>query len=292
MSELRSKMIKEMELRNFAPRTQVSYLSAVAGIAKHYNESPEHFTQDRIDDYLLYLKNKKGLSWNSRNVVSSGLRFLYMEVLHSDSVIIRKSRQRKVSRLPEVLSMEEVRRLIDSAGCQKHRLILMTAYSAGLRVSEVVTLRPEHIDSKRMMIRVEQSKGNKDRYTILSPKLLNELRYYWRTRKSSKWLFPSKNTARHICINTAQRVFNKAKKNAGIIKGHGFHTLRHCFATHLLEAGYDLRKIQVLLGHKNISTTMIYLHVTQKNLTTMKSPLDFEIKSDDGNCPWDNKGGK
>ncbi len=167
MSKLRSKMIKEMELRNFASSTQESYINAVLGIAKYYNKSPENYTQDEIDDYMIYLKNERGLAWNSRNVVHSGLRFFYKEVLHNDSILVRRPGQRQVKRLPEVLSPEEVRRLIDIVSCQKHRVILLTAYSAGLRVSEVITLRPEHIDSSRMMITTSLQRSDGFYFLIL-----------------------------------------------------------------------------------------------------------------------------
>ncbi len=167
MSELRTKMIKEMDLRDFAPSTQESYLYAVSSLAVHYNKSPDKIKQGEIDDYFLYLKNDKNLESSTRNVAVCGLRFLYKDVLHDDSIILSRPRRRKVTKLPKVLSEEEVRNLIDSADNQKHRLVLLVGYSAGLRVSEAISLKPEHIDSKRMMITIEQSKGYKDRYDKL-----------------------------------------------------------------------------------------------------------------------------
>ncbi|MBU0988363.1 MAG: tyrosine-type recombinase/integrase, partial [Proteobacteria bacterium] len=169
----------------------------------------------------------------------------------------------------------------------KHRVILMTAYSAGLRVSELVALRQEHIDSSRMVIRVEQGKGKKDRYTILSQRLLKELRIYYKACRPENWLFPAKNSIRHISITSAQRIYNKAKKKAGITKGKGIHTLRHCFASHLLEAGYDVRRIQILMGHRSLSTTMTYLHVSGKGLGMVKSPFDFVDEEKQIKSPWE-----
>jgi site-specific recombinase XerD len=163
----------------------------------------------------------------------------------------------------------------------------MAVYSAGLRLSEVVSLKPNHIDSQRMLIRVEGGKGRKDRNTILSERLLTSLRSYWRLYKPSYWLFPSKDPEKHISRDTTQKIYYRAKKKAGITKGKGIHTLRHCFATHLLEAGYDIRKIQVLLGHKHVTTTTIYLHISNKAISMVKSPLDFIWSDEKETCPWE-----
>jgi integrase/recombinase XerD len=168
----------------------------------------------------------------------------------------------------------------------KHRLILMTTYSAGLRASEVIVLKPEHIDSKRMLIKVENGKGGKDRYTLLSERLLKELRHYYKTFQPKTYLFPSSYKDKALlCYESVRSIYENARKKAGIKKGPGLHTLRHSFATHLLEAGYDIRKIQILMGHKSLSTTMIYLHVSRETLSKIKSPLDLfdpAITTDNG----------
>jgi site-specific recombinase XerD len=271
MSQLRQKMIRAMQLREFSPKTQVAYVAAVSGLAKYCNKSPHKINQEEVENYLLYLRQELKRSSSTCNV--------------DGSVKLKLPPRKKTKRLPEVLSRQEVNRLISNPANIKHRVMLMTAYSAGLRVSELVKVRLKHIDSSRMVIRVEQGKGKKDRYTILSQQLLKELCIYWKACRPVNWLFSTKNSTRHIAITTAQRIYNKAKKKEGITKGKGIHTLRHCFATHLLEAGYDVRTIQILLGHRSLSTTMVYLHVSKRCLGMVKSPLDFvdeEITS-----PWE-----
>ncbi len=285
MSQLRQKIIRAMQLREFSPKTQEAYVAAVSVLAKYCNKSPRTIDQEEIENYLLYLRQELVRSPSTCNVVISGLRFFYEYAIKDGSVKLKLPPRKKTKRLPEVLSRQEVNRLISSPANIKHRVLLMTAYSAGLRVSELVKLRLKHIDSSRMVIRVEQGKGKKDRYTILSQQLLKELRIYWKACRPENWLFSTKNSTRHIAITTAQRIYNKAKKKEGITKGKGIHTLRHCFATHLLEAGYDVRTIQILLGHRSLSTTMVYLHVSRRCLGMVKSPLDFvdeEITS-----PWE-----
>ncbi len=287
MTELRDKMIREMELRNFAPRTQHSYLNAVTGLTKHYMRSPDTINRKEVETYLLYLKKERDLSWNTCNVVISGLKFFYNVALEDKSISLVTPPKKSLTKLPVVLCQEDVWKIINAANHLKHRLLLMTIYSAGLRVSEAVSLKPEHIESDRMMIRVEQGKGNKDRYTLLSKMLLDELRYYWKTFRPKQWLFLAKNEKLPMSVGTAQKIYYNTKKKAGVKKGRGIHTLRHCFATHLLEAGYDIRKIQLLMGHKSLSTTMIYLHITRKEFAKLSSPLDLlkinhEIKS-----PWE-----
>lgn len=275
MSELRQKMIKEMELRNLAKNTQRSYLRVVTGLCKHYMLPPDKITKEMLEDYLLYLKNDKGQASNSRSVVVCALRFLYRHVLGDEQTPPGFGFRRKPRKLPVVLSQEQIWRIINATDNLKHRLLLMATYSAGLRASEVLALKPEHIDSQRMLIKVEEGKGSKDRYTLLSQRFLEELRHYYRTFRPKKWLFPSSHTGESLCYESVRSVYEDARKKAGVQKGVGLHTLRHSFATHLLEAGYDLRKIQVLLGHKSLSTTMIYLHVSRKTLSKIKSPLDL-----------------
>ena len=275
MTELREKMTREMELRDFSPNTIDAYLSAVKGLAGFYMRSPDAIGQEEVEDYLLYLKKFKNYTASTRNQITCGLKFFYNETLKREDMILRLPRKRAQKKLPEILSMDEVARLLQAPSNIKHRALLKTAYSGGLRVSEPVVLKPEHIDSGRMLIRVEQGKGRKDRYTLLSENLLPELRHYYRSCKPKTWLFPSRSREEHLSDRTAQRIYDNAKKKAGIKKGKGIHTLRHCFATHLLEMGCDLRKIQMLLGHRSIKTTLIYLHVSRRHLTSTRSPLDF-----------------
>jgi integrase/recombinase XerD len=275
MSELRKKMIKAMELRNLSKNTQRSYLTAVSGLAKHYNKSPDKISKDMIEDYLLYLKNGKKNAPNSVGSVVSGLRFFYNNVL-SDEKNAPDYSVRKTRKLPTVLTQEEVWHLINATDNMKHRLLLMATYSGGLRACEVAVLKAKDIDSKRMLIKVEDGKGGKDRYTLLSVRLLKELRHYYRTCRPKTYLFPSSYKGREILsYESIRSIYEKARKKAGIKKGPGLHTLRHSFATHLLEAGYDIRKIQVLMGHNSLTTTMIYLHVSRKTLSKIKSPLDL-----------------
>lgn len=251
-----------MQLREFSPRTQEAYVAAVSGLAKYCNQSPacpgisgDKIVQDEIENYLLHLRQELKRSASTCNVVISGLRFFYEHTIKDASVKLRLPPRKKTKRLPEVMSREEANRVITCPANIKHKVMLMTAYSAGLRVSELVRLRQGHIDSSRMVIRVEQGKGKKDRYTILSQRLLKELRSYYKACRPVNWLFPARNSIRHISITSAQRIYNKARQKAGITKGKGIHTLRHCFASHLLEAGYDVRRIQILMGHTSLSTT-------------------------------------
>jgi integrase/recombinase XerD len=285
MTELRSKMIKSMELRNLSKNTQRSYLKAVSGLAKHYKKSPDNISKNMVEDYLLYLKNGKRHAPNSVGSVVSGLRFFYNHVLSNEENAPDYVR-RKTRKLPTVLAQEEVWQIINAPENLKHRLILMTTYSAGLRASEVIVLKPEHIDSKQMLIKVENGKGGKDRYTLLSERLLKELRHYYKTFQPKTYLFPSSYKDKALlCYESVRSIYGNARKKAGIKKGPGLHTLRHSFATHLLEAGYDIRKIQILMGHKSLSTTMIYLHVSRETLSKIKSPLDLfdpAITTDNG----------
>lgn len=283
MTELRKEMIKAMELRNLSKQTQRSYLSAVSGLAKYYMKSPDEISKEMIEDYLLHLKNDRGNAPNSLLSVITGLRFFHNHVLSYEESVLDFSFRRKNRKLPVVLSQEEVWRIINATNNKKHRLILMVAYSAGLRASEVAALKTEHIDSKRMLIKVENGKGGKDRYTLLSKMFLRELRHYYKTCKPGEWIFPSSHKGGPLCYASIRAVYEKARKKAGIKKGAGTHTLRHSFGTHLLEAGYDIRKIQVLMGHKSLSTTMIYLHVSRQTLSKIKSPLDlFDPESGNG----------
>ena len=284
MAELRQKMIRAMDLKNLSHHTQRSYLSAVTGLAKHYGKSPDKITPKMIEDYLLYLKHEKNKAPNSCGSVLSGLRFFHKHVIGkelSTAFGVRKTPRR----LPEVLTMEDVWKLITSTNNLKHRLILMTAYSAGLRAGEIINLKPEHIDSKRMLIKIQEGKGKKDRYTLLSKRLLVELRSYYQTYRPKPYLFPSsfsKKKDQPLSYESIRLVYEKARERAGIKRGIGIHTLRHSFATHLLDAGYDIRKIQVLMGHARLSTTIIYLYVSRETLSKIQSPLDLINTEDSG----------
>lgn len=273
MGVLRQKMIDEMKLRNFSERTQQCYLSAVVGLVKHYRRSPDQLTQDEIRAYLLHLK-ERGLSASSRNVAISGMKFFYHQILGWNEKQLFIPPRKRSWQLPEVLSQKEVERLLLATAKQRDRCLLMTAYATGLRVSELVRLKISAIDSQRMMVRVEQGKGQKDRYTILSQQLLLELRSYWKGHRSPTYLFPNRKGG-PLSIDYAQRIYNLAKLKAGIQKGKGIHTLRHCFATHLLEAGVDLKTIQTLLGHNSIESTQRYLQIRQHRLATMANPLEL-----------------
>jgi site-specific recombinase XerD len=277
MTALRQKMIRAMDLKNLSHHTQRSYLAAVTGIAKHYAKSPDKITPKMVEDYLLYLKHEKGNAPNSCGSVLNGIRFFHKHVMRKE--MSTDYRIRKTPRkLPEVLTMDDVWKVICSTNNLKHRMILMTTYSAGLRAGEVIKLKPEHIDSKKMLIKVKDGKGKKDRYTLLSKRLLVELRSYYRKYRPGTYLFPSsfgKRKGQTLSYETIRSVYEDARKKAGVKRGVGIHTLRHSFATHLLEAGYDIRKIQVLMGHARLTTTMIYLHVSRETLSKIPSPLDL-----------------
>lgn len=277
MTQLRQQMIRAMQLRSLSKHTQRAYLAAVRGLAKHYRKSPAEITKEMIEDYLLFIKNEKGQAPGSCGLIATGLRFFYNNVL-PEKVLIDYSIGKTPRKLPTVLTLEQVGRLINAPNNLKHRLILMTTYAAGLRASEVIALKPEHIDSERMLIKVEAGKGRKDRYTMLSAKLLSELRAYYKKYQPEEYLFPSsykKDKNKPLSYEAVRCIYEKARKKAGVKKGEGVHTLRHSFATHLLEAGYDIRKIQVLLGHTHLSTTIIYLHVSRETLSKIPSPLDM-----------------
>ncbi len=274
-----------MELKNLSYRTQETYLGAVKGITKFYGKSPDQLTQVEVEDYFLHLK-KSGRGDSTRNVVFCALRLLFENVLPDCDIVLNFTNTRRPKFLPEVLSKQEVQNIICAPDNIKHRVILMTAYSAGLRVSEIANLKIEHINSARMQIRVYQGKGRKDRDTLLSKTLIEQLRIYYAAYRPQVWLFCSKKTGRQMSIKSIQTIYNNAKRKAGIKRGRGIHTLRHCFATHLLESGCDLRRIQLLMGHRSLSTTMVYLHVSKVGLASITSPLDTMMDSEQIAVPW------
>lgn len=265
-----------MELKNLSHHTHRAYLAAVTGIARFYNQSPDKMTKEKIEDYLLYRKHDKDNAPNSCYSVLTGLRFFYKYVIENE-IPVTYSIRRTTRKLPQVLTMQEIWKIICATNNFKHRMILMTTYSAGLRASETINLKPGDIDHKTMLIKVK-GKGQKDRYTLLSNTLLVELRSYYRQYRPKTYLFPSsfkKKKDQPLSYETIRMIYENARKRAGVKRRAGIHTLRHSFATHLLEAGYDIRKIQVLMGHARLTTTMIYLHVSRKTLSKISSPLDL-----------------
>ncbi|MCP4139587.1 MAG: tyrosine-type recombinase/integrase, partial [Chloroflexi bacterium] len=216
---------------------------------------------------------------SSTNQAFSAFRLFYADLLKWNKTRFHIPPRPKMKQLPVVWSVEEVVAIIDSTRNLKHRALLMTTYTAGLRVSEVVRLRPEHIESKRMLIRVDQGKGKKDRYTLLSAKTLETLRDYWRAYKPGEWLFSGKDRGKPMPIGTAQKIFYNAKKRSGITRGKGIHTLRHCFATHLIDAGVDVYTVKRMMGHASLSTTAKYVHVTKEKISKIVSPFDLHSGS-------------
>jgi integrase/recombinase XerD len=275
MGVLRDQMIRELHLRRYSPATQKAYVEAVIGLTKYFGISPDQLSPRQVQDYVLYLMLERKLHWNSVNSICSGLTFFYSKTLKRLDVAMAMPMRRTPRQLPEILSDEELVALFAAADNLQNRALLMTTYAGGLRVSEVIKLRPCDIDSQRMMIRVVNGKRGKDRYTLLSVRLLEELRAYWRSYRPQTWLFPSRNPKKHFNDDKARVVFNQAKAKAGIRKKGSIHLLRHCFATHLLEAGVDLPTIQILMGHSSISSTIWYLHLTRKKLAATQNPLDL-----------------
>jgi len=270
----------DLVVRGMSVRTREAYLGAVAGLAKYYGRRPDRIREQEVQNYLLHLIEERKLAWSSCNIVAQGLKFFYRVTLKRPEAQFAIPRARQPQRLPQILSREEVSALIEKTLNPKHRAILMTAYGAGLRLNEICHLRLTDIDSARMTIRVEQGKGAKDRYTLLSPRLLAELRRYWVLYRPKQWLFTRKDPARPIGEETVHRVYHAAKARAGIVKEGGIHSLRHAFATHLLEAGVDIHTIQRLLGHGHISTALRYFHLTRKHLAKTPSPLELLQSSD------------
>ena len=280
MGELQDRMKMDMELRNFSPKTIQSYLWCMRSFAGHYGKSPEDLGDEEIRNYLHYLLKEKMASQATISQTYSALKFFYGKTLGKDWNEGKIPRSKLGKKLPIVLAKQEVQAIFLNTRNLKHLALLMTIYSGGLRLSEATHLRPGDIDSKRMMIKV-RGKGNKDRYTLLGEKALDILRIYFRQYRPSKWLFSSKNPDEPICNSTVQKAFKSSLTKSGVTKKASVHTLRHSFATHLLESGADIFYIQRLLGHTTSKTTAIYLHVTQRSFTKMKSPVDLLEDPDD-----------
>lgn len=278
MTPLRKRMLEDMQLRNFAPATQKQYIHYVADYAKYFWTSPDQLDLEDLRQYMLYLTNDRKLSPESINTFVTAAKFLYLTTLETPWGDEQFPRVRRPHKLPVVLSHEEVVLFFDHIPGLKYRAVLMACYGAGLRISEAVALKIADIDSQRMLIRVEQGKGNKDRYVMLSPRLLEVLRTWCRAARPSVdppgYLFPSWLTGRHITSTSVQVAVRQAALACGLRKRITAHTLRHSFATHLLENGTDIRVIQVLLGHSKIDTTARYTAVSPQVVGNTLSPLD------------------
>ena len=274
MTPLRQRYLQDLQLRNYSPKTQEVYVECVSLFARHFGKSPEWLGPEQIRAYQLFLAHEKKASWSRFNQTVCALRFLYRHTLHKDWTIQHIPFPRKESRLPEVLSLEEVSRFLAAIAERKYRVLLTTIYATGLRASEALHLQWSDIDSRRKTIRVRQGKGHKDRYLMLSPKLLVLLRRYWKVAHPTTWLFPGALPDRPLSLECLQKAVQRARHSSGLSKRITAHTLRHSFATHLLESGTNIRVIQVLLGHGSLRTTARYTHVTTATLASTRSPLD------------------
>ena len=274
---LRKQFLNHLILRGLAQNTVDAYVRGVRGLACYFNRPPDQLDNEQIQAYLGHLIEERQLAWSSVNVTFSALRCFYREFLGWEDTRFHIPPRGRIKQRPRMLSRKEIARLISAASYPKHRALLLTTYGAGLRVSEVVALQPRHIESDpdRMMIRVEQGKGRKDRYTVLFPWVLEELRTYWRASRPPTWLFPGNVPGGHLSVSAAQRVYQQCRARAGIARGRGIHTLRHCFASHLLEAGVDIYSVKRLMGHRSISTTAGYLHLSTDQRRQLLNPLDL-----------------
>jgi len=275
MGKLRERMKRDMEIRGFSPNTQQAYLHQVTSLARFFGRAPDTFTLEEIHTYQLYVTRERKIATSSLTQIVSALRFFYGVTCNKDWDIERIPYPKKKHRLPVVMNQTELLRLFAAVENFKHRTILMTLYAAGLRVSEVVCLRVSDIDSQRMMIFVHQGKGRKDRYVTLSHRLLGVLREYWKLERPMPWLFPGQDDRRPLTRSSVHQFFKKGVRKAAIIKPITVHSIRHSYATHLLESGVDIRKIQLLLGHRSLRSTQVYTHVARNDLDGTPSPLDL-----------------
>jgi site-specific recombinase XerD len=274
MTPLRQRFIHDLQLRNYAPRTVATYVAAVVRFAAFHRRSPEHLDAEAIRAYLLHLLHERRASWSTFNQAVSALRFLYGITLGRPEVVPHVPYGKKPKTVPTVWSRDEVRRLLEAVPAGRGRLMLQLAYGCGLRVGEVVRLKVRDIDSGRGVLVIRQAKGRKDRLVPLSPRLLEELRAYWRQARPRDWLFPGPGSSGHASIGHLQRVCQRAVRAAGLTKRGGMHTLRHSYATHLLEEGVSLRQISQYLGHASLDTTVIYTHLTAMSEARTRAALE------------------
>ena len=273
MSLLRRRMIEDMTIRNLSPSTQQSYIYAIAKFSRHFGGSPDRLSLAQVRAYQLHLIKQKR-SWSHINQVACALRFFYGVTLGQVEAFERIVGGQKPDKLPLVLSAEEIARFLQAVPGMRNRIVLTTAYAAGLRVSEAVRLKVTSIDSRRMLIHIENGKGGRDRYAMLSPRLLEILRTYWKRVRPGLWLFPGRDPGDHVTIQAIQAACRSARRRARIGKLVTVHTLRHSFATHLLESGIDIRIIQVLLGHTDLGSTARYAQVATNFIARTASPFD------------------
>ncbi|HEU0018413.1 MAG TPA: tyrosine-type recombinase/integrase [Methyloceanibacter sp.] len=276
VSPLRRRMIEDMTIRKFAPKTQASYIRAVRNFTVFLGRSPDQASAEDLRRYQLHLA-ATGVSIPSQNAAVAALRFFFTVTLGRSDVTDRMPFVREPRKLPVVLSPEEVARFLEAAPGLKYRAALSVAYGAGLRANEVVSLKIGDIDSTRMVVRVEQGKGRKDRYVMLSEHLLELLRAYWKAARPQGWLFPGRDRVNPLTPRQLNRACHAAAQVAGIDKRVSLHTLRHSFATHLLEQKVDIRVIQVLLGHKKLDTTALYSQVATRTIRDVRSPLEHLV---------------
>ena len=292
MTSLRKRMTEDLEIRNYSPRTIKTYVFHVARFAKYFGQSPDLLGQEHVRRFQLHLVKERNASWATLNQTVSALRFLYCVTLGKNWDLRHIPYSKKPRKLPVILSRREIAILFSHVRNLKYRTVIRTMYAAGLRLSEAIGLLVSDIDSNRMTIHVRQGKGKKDRYAPLSTTLLSHLKSYWKVYKPQSCLFPGKDLEKPLHATAVQKAFTEARRLARIKKPVSSHTMRHCFATHLLEAGTDLRTIQVILGHRSLSTTAVYLHVVANAPHVTGQAKDLLAKVEevaprkDGDDPW------
>lgn len=275
MSKLRQRMIQDMKIRNYSPSTIKVYVNRVAKFALYFNQSPDKLSIEHIREFQRYLVEDKRCSWSQLNQTVCALRFFYKVCLDSPAMIESIPYAKTPKELPVVLSRHEVARMVQAATNTKHRTLLMTLYASGVRISEALALKVSDIDSQRMMIHIRHGKAGRDRYVPFRPTLLEQLRVYWLVHQPTLWLFPGRDPRIQWSPRSAGRICQQVAQRAGLTKRVTPHTFRHTFATHHLEAGTDLKTIQVWLGHSSLKTTAIYLHVAGKSFTNSAPPKDL-----------------
>lgn len=279
MSLLRQQMIEDLKIRNYSPRTIEAYVDRVAKFAQHFGQSPDKLGPSHIRQFQLFLIHKKKASWAQFNQTVCALRFFYGTSLGKQWMIEHIPYPKKPKKLPVVLSRDEVKLLFDVVTNIKHRTMLMVLYATGLRLAEVLSLQVKDIDSQRMVIHVRHGKGGKDRYVPLSKTLLDQLRFYWRYYRPPEYLFTGNDPTRSMSAGSLQKVLNHAGRKAGLRKNVSPHIIRHTFATHLLEAGTDLKNIQEMLGHHHLNTTSMYLHVADQASKYRREATDLLLEA-------------